>query len=140
MSLAALRKVLGEGYHSPHVESRVALGLLLAAMVEADGVVRPVERAALFDNLKEKFGLSFAHAEAIVSGTGQGGVEARELAALLGMALASDRAGEIRSLAHELWNLALCDGELHERERALAHHLGGLMASALAEAGPDDAV
>ena len=135
MSRETLRRILGSSDLSALDESRVALGLLLAAMVAADGVVKPVERHQLLDDLKTKFGLAPHQALRIAGNAGGERVEPDQLAALVGLALASDRGGEVKALIQELWHLAICDGELHPRERELAEHLVGLI-EAVAEEDP----
>lgn len=133
MSRATVRRILGTGAMSALEESRVALGLLLAAMAEADGLVKPVERDRLLADLQGTFGLAPHQALAIVDGAGQGTVEPDQLAALVGLALASDGNGEIKALVQALWQLAICDGELHPRERDLARHLVSLIEGATSD-------
>jgi uncharacterized tellurite resistance protein B-like protein len=104
-------------------QRKFLLAAILSSIVPADGKIRTIEIARLESHLKSKYQMNAADLKQVLAMAGDGlsndqvQLAASHLPDLLSI---EDRT----ALVGMLWDIALCDEELHSAEAALVHKIG----------------
>jgi len=102
------------------VQRRLLLAAVLSSIVPADGLIRKVELEQLEKHLKTKFQFANNQIQTALS-------LARKQDSFVGVETLAKHLPELLSIEDRtqliglLWDLALCDHELHEREESLIY-------------------
>ena len=105
------------------IETRIAVSLLLSHLVPADGKVLDCETDRLVKLIARRFGVQTVVVQKFMAMTE---LNRRQL---ISVEVLADRiknhCGEkrLKSLIRDLWDLALCDNELHTLEEAMIYNV-----------------
>lgn len=107
----------------PDIESKVAVSLLMSHLIPADGKVLDCETGRLAKLIARRFGVEQSVVWQFMELTELNRRQAVSVDVLSDEIKARFEEKKLKSLIRDLWDIALCDDELHPLEETMIYHV-----------------
>ncbi len=117
----------GAAHAVPDDDARLAAAALLVEAAMVDGTLEGVESATILRLLGERFTLSAAAAQALLTQASALQGQSSQLFPFTKVIVAQFDAPQRINLIEMLWDVAFADGQLHDYEASLVRRVAGLL-------------